>query len=188
MKGIPASYQQLPDVTPQNDPSEQFKKVQELLGDPANLTKIVKDLGQTADESVSGQDCYTLTAKVLGQKVKIWVDKTSYELWQWQITLGGKIADADIDDAVSLFAAANSNAPKGQLDMAKTEIKKRTPAMTKVRGTLTFTATSIRRNPDFSADDFTYSVPPGVRLVKPRMQVNTAATATADRQMDGCEH
>ena len=82
--------------------TEQVKNMQHLFDDPAKLTKIIKDLGQTDDEPVNGHDCYTLTAKVLGQKVKIWVDKSTYLISQSQITLGGAISDADIDDAFSL--------------------------------------------------------------------------------------
>jgi hypothetical protein len=187
MKGMPPRYQQLPDVTPGDDPTAQFKNMQHLFEDPANLTKIIKDLGQTGDESVSGQDCYTLTAKVLGQKVKIWVDKTSYLVWQWQITLGGKISDADVDDAVSLFAAAMTNMPPKQLDIAKVEIKKRTPAMTKVRGTLTFTSNSIRQNPNPSAEDFYYTVPSGVRLIQLNARATpNAAGAAQNRQRNAC--
>ena len=63
-----ASYMQLAGSSSTNSQQEQFKNMQHLFEDPANLTKIIKDLGQTDDESVNGQDCYTLTAKVLGQK------------------------------------------------------------------------------------------------------------------------
>ena len=140
--------------------------MQQLFGDPAQLTKIIKDLGQTADEPVNGQDCYTLTAKVLGQKVKIWVDKSTYLISQSQITLGGAISDADIDDAFSLVAAGFTNLPPAQLDMIKAQVKKYTPAMTKIRGTITSTTKNIELNPTLSADDFNYPVPEGVRLVR----------------------
>jgi len=56
----------------QDDPTEQFKQVQRLFNDPANLAKIIKDLGQTEDESASGHDWLHPTAKILGQKVKVW--------------------------------------------------------------------------------------------------------------------
>jgi outer membrane lipoprotein-sorting protein len=190
MQGMPATstYMQLPDAMPGSDPSAQIKQMQQLFADPANLTKIIKDLGQTDDESVNGQQCYTLTAKVLGQKFKVWVDKTSYLVWQWQITLGGKISDADVDDAVSLFADAVTNVPPAQLEMAKSEIKKRTPAMAKVRGILTFTCNNIVQNPALSAGDFNYPVPAGVRLI--RMPTGAAggnaAVARANSQRNAC--
>jgi hypothetical protein len=177
LRGVPASYRQLPDTNPANDPTEQFKNMQHLFDDPANLAKIIKDLGQTDDESVNGQDCYTLTAKVLGQKVKIWVDKTSYLISQWQLTLGGIISDADIDDAFSLFATGFTNAPPQQLDMIKAQVKKYTPAMTKIRGTITSTSRNVELNPAFSADDFSYPVPQGVRLI--RMPTGPAAATSA---------
>ena len=166
LKGVRANYMQFPDIDPANNPAEQFKNLQHLFDDPAQLAKIIKDLGQTDDEPVNGQDCYTLTAKVLGQKVKIWVDKTSYLIQQWQLTLGGAISDADIDDAFSLVAAGFTNAPPQQLDMVKVQVKKYTPAMTKIRGTITSTSKNIEVNPALSAADFDYPVPPGVRLVR----------------------
>jgi outer membrane lipoprotein-sorting protein len=176
-RGIPASYRQLADSSVTNKNAEQFKKMQELFSDPANLTKIIKDLGQTDDDSVNGQDCYTLTAKVLGQKVKIWVDKTSYLVPQWQITLGGAISDADIDDAFALFSASSTGTPAAQMDMIKAQMKKMTPVMAKIRGTITSTSRNIEINPTLSADDFNYPVPEGVRLV--RMPAVPRATPAA---------
>ena len=114
---------------------------------------------------MNGQDCYTLTAKVLGQKVKVWVDKTSYLIPQWQITLGGTISDADIDDAFSLFAAAFTNMPPMQLNMIKAQLKKMAPVIAKIRGTIASTSRNVEINPALSADDFNYPVPQGVRLI-----------------------
>jgi hypothetical protein len=181
IRGVPATYQQLAEAGSVNNTSaqmtEQVRNMQHLFDDPANLTKIIKDLGQTDDEPVNGHDCYTLTAKVLGQKVKIWVDKSTYLISQSQITLGGAISDADIDDAFSLFAAGITNIPPAQLDMIKAQVKKYTPAMTKIRGTITSTTKDIELNPTLSADDFSYPVPRGVRLI--RMPVAAAPTAAA---------
>jgi outer membrane lipoprotein-sorting protein len=161
-----ASYMQLAGSNATNKDAEQFKNMQHIFDDPAQLTKIIKDLGQTDDDPVNGQDCYTLTAKVLGQKVKIWVDKTSYLIPQWQITLGGPISDADIDDAFALYSAIVTNTPTMQLDMIKAQVKKTTPTMTKIRGTITSTSENIEINPTLSADDFSYPVPQGVRLIR----------------------
>jgi outer membrane lipoprotein-sorting protein len=175
-KMLPPTYRQLADNTVTNANADQFKKMQQLFDDPANLTKIIKDLGQTDDESVNGQDCYTLTAKVIGQKVKVWVDKATYLIPQWQITLGGAISDADVDDAFSLYASGFTNLPPAALDMMKTQVKKYTPVMTKIRGTITSTTETLEINPTLSADDFNYSVPQGVRLIR-----MPNATATAPR-------
>lgn len=169
-----ASYMQLPDMDPANNPAEQFKKWQHFFEDPAQLKKIVKDLGQTEDERVNGQDCYTLTAKVLGQKVKVWVDKNSSLISQWQITLGGAISDADIDDAFSLFASAVPDAPPMQQEMIKAQVKMITPAIAKIRGVIISTSKDVEINPTLSADDFNYAVPPGARLIR---LPNTAASA-----------
>jgi outer membrane lipoprotein-sorting protein len=180
-----ATYQQLADAGSVNNTSgqvtEQVRNMQQLLGDPAQLTKIIKDLGQTEDEPVNGLDCYTLTAKVLGQKVKIWVDKSTYLISQSQITLGGAISDADIDDAFSLVAAGFTNLPPAQLDMIKAQVKKYTPAMTKIRGTITFTTKDIEINPTLSADDFDYPVPRGVRLIRmPSASTSTSAASSTE--------
>ena len=205
-RGVPATYQQLAEAGSVNNTSqqvtEQARNMQKLFGDPAQLTKIIKDLGQTEDEPVNGHDCYTLTAKVLGQKVKIWVDKSTYLISQSQITLGGAISDADIDDAFSLFAAGITNISPQQLDMIKPQVKKYTPAMTKIRGTITSTTKNIELNPSLSADDFNYPVPKGVRLIRmptatPANTANTAASREAIlrnacinnlRQIDGAKN
>jgi hypothetical protein len=192
--GVPATYMQLAsgDLPIGQPEQQQLKNVQNIFGDPAQLAKIIKNLGQTDDESVNGQDCYTLTAKVLGQKIKIWVDKTSYLVSQWQITLGGTISDADIDDVFDLYGAINTNLPAAALDMAKEEVKKTAPVATKIRGTITFTSRNIEINPALSADDFNYAVPPGVRLVRmPGAMGQTAAggnaaTARARAQQNAC--
>jgi outer membrane lipoprotein-sorting protein len=189
------SYMQIAEPNATNAMPDQFKKIQHVFEDPAQLTKIIKDLGQTEDETVNGQSYYTLTAKVLGQKVKVWVDKTSYLIPQWEITLGGTISDEDIDDVFALYGAIDTNTPAMALDMAKAEIKKRTPVMTKIRGTITSTSKNIELNPTLTADDFNYPVPPGVRLIPmfaPQRAPRTTAAAQAapasaeTRQRNAC--
>ena len=185
-RGAQPTYMQF---APSNSPAggtEQVKgmqqSIQNLFSDPSNLAKIIKDLGQTEDESLNGQNCSTLTAKVLGQKVKIWVDKSTYLIAQWQITLGGTISDADVDDVFSLVGAVVTNLPPQQLDMIKAQVKKSTPVMTKVRGIITSTTKNAELNPALAAGDFNYSVPRGVRLATlPVVAANapTANTATA---------
>ena len=184
-KGVSATYQQLPDVDPANDPSAQIKNIQQLFQDPAQLSKIIKDLGQGGDESVNGKNCYTLVAKVLGQKIKLWVDKTSYLVSQWEITLGGQISDADVDDLFSLIAVGFTNAPQMQLDTVKTQIKTMTPVMTKIRGNIKSTSRSIEVNPTLTAEDFSYSVPAGVSLIHTPAMAGVQANAAA-RQRNAC--
>jgi hypothetical protein len=126
---------------------------------------------------------------VLGQKVKIWVDKSTYLISQSQITLGGAISDADIDDAFSLVAAGYTNLPPAQLDMIKAQVKKYTPAMMKIRGSITSTTKDIEVNPALSADDFNYPVPRGVRLIRmPGGGANStsAASSMAVNQRNAC--
>ncbi|MGA3266020.1 MAG: hypothetical protein ABSE16_04270 [Verrucomicrobiota bacterium] len=180
---MPATYMQLPDLDPANNPAEQLEKLQRIFEDPAQLTKIAKDLGQTDDEPVNGQNCYTLTARVLGQKVKVWVDKNTYLATQWQITLGGAISDADIDDAFSLFATAFPGVPPAQLGPIKAQVKQVTPAMAKIRGVITSTSRNLEINPTLSADDFSYPVPPGVTLTRlPNMAAQARGTASLEVQ------
>ena len=189
-----ATYMQIADAGAVNTTSqqvtEQARNLQQLFSDPAQLTKIVKDLGQTADEPVNGKDCYTLTAKVLGQKVKIWVDKSTYLIAQSQITLGGAIGDADIDDAFSLVAIGITNVPPQQLGMIKSQLKPYAPIVTKVRGTITSITKKIEVNPTLTSDDFSYPVPKGVRLTQmPGVAQANAAGATsslATRQRNTC--
>ncbi len=192
------NYVQTADAAAASDAAEQFKFMRHAFDDPTVLTKIIKDLGQGADEPVNGLDCYTITAKVLGQKVEIWVDKASYEVEQAQITLGGNISDADIDDAFSLIATVMTNVSPDrlaqaqmqaqQMEMAKTQFKMYTPVVAKIRGTITVTYQDIQRNPTLTADDFEYAVPSGVRLIRiptPNRPA-TPATSTADFQRDAC--
>jgi general secretion pathway protein G len=175
-----AFYQQLPDTDPNNDKSALVaKSLSQFFADPAQINKVIKDLGQTGDEMVNGTDCYTVTAKVLGQKVKIWVDKTTYLISQWQIVLGGQITDADIDDAFDAVSTA-ANLPRTEVDMAKPQVKKIAPAMAKIRGTITSTTREIEINPTLSSDDFNYPVPAGVRLTTmPQGGPRNARTGTA---------
>ena len=132
------------------------------------VAKVVKDLGQTEDDTVGGQDCYTLTGKILGQKVKVWVSKSTSMILQWQITLGGALSDGDIDDAFSVFenSGKGSQVQTMQMEMAKTQFKKIAPMMAKIRGEITLTSDNVQVNPSLGADDFSYAVPSGVRLMQ----------------------
>lgn len=179
------TYMQTADAATASATAEQMKYMRHAFDDPAQLTKIIKDLGQSDDEPVNGEDCYTITAKVLGQKVKVWVNKSTYLISQSQITLGGAISDADIDDAFSLAAAAFTNMPPGQLEMAKPMVKQYTPIMTKIRGTLTSTSKNTQINPTLTADDFSYPVPSGVRLTRmPGAVPANTATPAASREVN----
>ncbi|HTA95880.1 MAG TPA: DUF2092 domain-containing protein, partial [Verrucomicrobiae bacterium] len=53
-----------------------------FFDEPSEMGKFITDWGQTDDDSVDGQDCYTLTAKMMGQKLKLWVSKSSYMFLQ----------------------------------------------------------------------------------------------------------
>lgn len=161
-----------------------MEAAQHFMGGSELMTKLVKNLGQTADEPVDGQDCYTLTARVLGQKVKIWVSKASYVILRWQITLGGAVSDADIDDAFAAFSSFNTNTPPGQMDRAKEQIKHIAPVLAKIRGTITFTYHNVEMNQTYPAADFDYPVPPGIRLV--RMPGAAAGASLAVSQRNAC--
>jgi hypothetical protein len=109
------------------------------------------------------------------------VDKTSYLVSQWEITLGGAISDADVDDAFSLVGIIATNLPAAQLEGIKAQVKIYTPVMTKIRGTITSTTKNIDLNPALSADDFNYPVPQGVRLVR-MPGVATQPATPADKE------
>ena len=61
--------------------------------------------------------------------------------------------------------------------MVKAQVKKYTPAMTKIRGAITSTTKNIELNPALSADDFNYAVPRGVRLTPMPVARNPNGTA-----------
>jgi hypothetical protein len=68
------------------------------------------------------------------------------------------------------------------LNMIKDQVKKMTPVMAKIRGTITSTSKNIEINPALTADDFNYSVPAGVRLVHmPTTVANTTPRAASQR-------
>jgi len=112
---------------------------------------------------VNGQDCSTITAKIFGQKMKLWVRKDNYMILQSQVTLGAPVSDADIDSAVGAF---DNNKDQEQVAKDKAQAKQQMQMMTKIRGTITDTYDDIEANPSLSSDDFHYSVPRGVRLAR----------------------
>lgn len=130
-------------------------------GGNTNIDKIVQDWGQTEDDSVNGQDCSTVTAKIFGQKLKFWVRKDNYMILQSQITLGAPVSDADIDAAIGAFDTTTDQA---QIAKDKAQAKQQMQMMTKIRGTITDTYDDVEANPTLTADDFNYPVPRGVRL------------------------
>lgn len=134
-----------------------------FFGEASDMGKFITDWGQTDDDDVDGQDCYTLTGKMMGQKLKIWVSKDSYMILQSQITLGGAVNDADINTAITMNTA-NSKMTPAQLDKIKAQAKQQAAMITKIRGTITETYDNVQTNETFTADDFNYPVPSGVRL------------------------
>jgi hypothetical protein len=128
-----------------------------------NMEKIIQDWGQTEDDSVNGQDCSTITAKIFGQKMKLWVRKDNYMILQSQVTLGAPVSDSDIDSALDAF-----DTTKNQEQMAKdkAQAKQQMQMMTKIRGTITDVYDDVEANPVLTSDDFHYQVPRGVRLAR----------------------
>ena len=138
-----------------------------FFNDTEAMDNLITDWGQTDDDAVNGQDCYTLTAKIVGQKLKIWVSKASYMILQSQITLGAPVSDADIETAIGTFDT-DTNKTQAQVAQEKTMAKQQAAMMTKIRGTITETYDNVQPDETFAADDFDYPVPRGVRLVTPR--------------------
>jgi outer membrane lipoprotein-sorting protein len=133
----------------------------------ANIGKLITDWGQTEDESLDGQDCYTLTGKIVGQKLKVWISKSSFMILKSEITLGAPVSDDDFNTAYDTFAPTNGMSAQ-QSEQVKAQAKQQLAAMTKIRGTITETYDTIQVNPALSADDFSYPVPRGVRLTRPQ--------------------
>ena len=150
------------------------------------MNNLIKEWGQTDDEAVDGQDCYTLTGKIMGQKLKIWVSKDSYMILQSQITLGAPISDTDIEAATSTFDT-NTNKTQAQLNQEKVMAKQQAAMMTKIRGTITETYDNIQTNETFTADDFNYPVPRGVRLTASPFAATTQSGSSLEaRQRNTC--
>jgi hypothetical protein len=129
------------------------------------LTKLITEWGQGSDESVDGQDCYTATGKMLGQKLKLWVSKANYLIVKSEITLGGAVSDADIDMMMTM-ASTNDKMTPAQIAQAKTQAKMAAMMVTKIKGTLTETYDTYETNNNFSVEDFDYPIPRGVHLVQ----------------------
>ena len=134
-----------------------------FFDDTGTLAKLISDWGQTGDEAVDGENCAVLTGKLMGQKLTLWVSKTSYLAMKSQITLGGALSDADIDTAIALNT--DTNMPPAKLAQLKAQAKQQMAMMTKIKGTITETY-SYETNNTFSASDFNYPVPRGTKLVR----------------------
>jgi DNA-directed RNA polymerase subunit RPC12/RpoP len=128
-----------------------------------NMQKIIQDWGQTEDDSVDGQDCSTVTAKLFGQKWKLWISKDNYMILQSQLTLGAPVNDEDIDSALDAFDTSTN---QEQIAKDKAQAKQQMQMMTKIRGTITDTYDDVESNPTLTEDDFNYQVPRGVRLAR----------------------
>jgi predicted RNase H-related nuclease YkuK (DUF458 family)/outer membrane lipoprotein-sorting protein len=152
-----------------------------FFDETSDMGKFITDWGQTDDDSVDGQDCYTLTAKMMGQKLQIWVSKASYMILQSQITLGAPVSDEDIAAAVSTFDT-NTNRTQAQLAREKAQAKQQAAMMTKIRGVITETYDNIQTNVTFAEDDFNYPVPRGVRLTPSPMAGSATPATPADKE------
>lgn len=135
-----------------------------FFNEESQMAQFITDWQQTADESLDGQDCYTVLAKMMGQKLKIWISKSSYMILKSEITLGAPVSDADIQAAISTFDTRTNKTPQ-EIQQEQTMAKQQAAMMTKIRGTVTETYDNVQLNPTLTADDFNYPVPRGTRLV-----------------------
>ena len=122
---------------------------------------IVKDWAKADDDTVNDEDCYTLTGIATGQKLKIWVSKASYLILQSQVTLGGKISEADIDESIKNMG---TNATPQQIAKMKAQTKQAMAMASKIKGSITETYDDIETNNVFTAETFRYPVPPDIKL------------------------
>jgi len=158
--------------------------IPQLFFDEANAWAGTKNWGPAEDESLDGQNCYTLTAKVMGQKLKIWVSKTSCLILQSQITIGGALSDLDINDAFDT-PDMKANYTLAQLEEMKTQTKLKSAMMPKIRGTITETYDNIQTNENLTAADFVYAVPRGVRLNLTPLNFGSNYVISADMTAPG---
>lgn len=128
-----------------------------------NMDKFIQDWGQTEDDPVNGQDCSTVTAKVYGQKLKLWISKDKYMVVQSQITMGAPVSDADLDSAMDMFDTTTN---EEQIAKDKAQARQQAQMMTKIRGTITDTYDDVQANPTLMSEDFNYPVPHGIRLAR----------------------
>ena len=183
------TYTTVPNRTTALSMGSQTGIVPQLFFDEAgDIIKSITNLGQTGDESVNGQDCFTLTAKVQGQKLKVWVNKSSYMISQLEITLGGTVSEEDITAALN--TATNSNLTPEQIQ----QVRQSAAQMTQMRGSITVTYDYRETNQTYAADDFKYPVPRGVRLTPSPYAALAATTTTttasaqspSDKQRNAC--
>lgn len=129
-----------------------------FFGDKESM---VKDWARADDDTANDEDCYTLTGTTTGQSLKIWISKASYLILQSQVTLGGKISEADIDERIKEMG---TNVPPQQIARMKAQSKQAMAMASKIKGTITETYDNIETNNVFSVENFKYPVPPDIKL------------------------
>lgn len=159
-----------------------------FFNDENSMADFMSDWQQGADESLNGRDCYIIIAKMMGQKLKIWVNKSSYMLVQSQITLGGAVSDTEVQGIIDKFDT-RTNKTQQQIQQEQTMAKQQAAMMAKIRGTVTETYDDVQLNPALTADDFNYNVPKGVRLVPaftPQTTTTSSGSTLEERQRNAC--
>ena len=146
--------------------------IPQLFFDEPDALVFFTDLGQTEDDELGGHNCYTLTGKTMGQKLKIWVSKEKYLILRAQITFGNPISDAEIEAAFDKLQA-NSSFSAAQIEEMKTQEKQKAPQMGKIRGTITETYDDPQTNPHWNTRDFDYLVPRGIGLTTEGLNPNS---------------
>jgi hypothetical protein len=114
---------------------------------------------------ISGQDCYTITAKMLGQKLKMWVNKSNYMIIQSEVTLGAPVSDTELQDMMDTVSKKADRTP-ADIQKQKATATMMAAMMTKIRGTVTETYDTVQMNPSLTADDFNYPIPAGVKATR----------------------
>jgi len=137
--------------------------VQLFFGEPDSMADFMTDWGQTEDQTLDGQACYTLTGKMMGQKLKLWINKSNYLIVQSEVTLGAPVDPAQLQ-AASDKIDKRTNLSAVQIQKQKDALKTMATVMGKSRGVATETYDTVQVNPTLSTDDFNYSVPSGIKL------------------------
>jgi hypothetical protein len=106
-----------------------------FFSDTNSFADLAKDFTKTNGPTPTGKPCYMLTGEVNHQGAFIWIDKSSFMIVQLEGILGGALDEAEL-----------KKLPSGQRAQAV--------ALSKLKGTVTETYTSILTNQNLVASAF----------------------------------
>jgi hypothetical protein len=133
-----------------------------FYSDTNNLAADVKDFTKTNGASLNGQDCYVLAGEQNHLSVLVWVNKKTFLINQIEVTLSGKIDQAELK----------------KLPVAERNVM---VTMSKIKGTITETYDNIRTNQNLLASTFeTAYRPPANPAAAPSQRPSSMAGQLAN--------